>query len=229
MKIRVYTRNFNTELYSKMVEFLPKELDLYPIAGMNNDEDAVNYLYALFDNAVADGIDFAVNIDEDCFMLEFKAVYSIIETMQAGNYSHAGMPDGGAHPGRTRSWAVLNPFFNVFNVKELAKIGKPEVLNKFKDIANHKAPDLSKLPYKIDHDAEMIEPFDGLFYWLHEFGKPYYLYTKIWDDDLTTELFHNEEPFCVHTWYSRYYGKDNNVTNRINLIYEDCRNRVLAG
>ena len=34
--------------------------------------------------------------------------------------------------------------------------------------------------------------------------------------NLTTEVYFNDNPICLHTWYARKYNVDDNQTKRIN-------------
>jgi hypothetical protein len=149
--------------------------------------------------------------------------------MKHNSFTHAGMPDGCVHPGRSNSWAVHNPFFNIFNVSAcnlLIRSNTKGYIDSF-TFDGIKKPTRPKERGTYDHNND--EPFCGLFYYLHAKGNPLNLSAYIWADGLTTELLFNNSPFCLHTWYSREYGTNEDVTNRINNLYEHCRNRILVG
>jgi hypothetical protein len=224
--IAVYTRSAHPVLWERMCEFIPKNVPKYRCTGFDGFTEAVDYLYYMFNHAKTPYI---LNIDEDCFVTDWVVLCELIEYFIKGEYTHAGMPDGGVHPGRTRSWAVQNPFFNIFYATKckrlIVKKGRVAIDKyTFSDIGSYKEPVNIET---CNHDND--EPFTGLFYYLHDKGNPLNLEAKVWEDGLTTELLFNGKPFCVHTWYSRNYGTDIEVTNRIDKIYEDCRNRVLVG
>jgi hypothetical protein len=128
MKIRVYTRSLNDELYAKMVSLLP-DVDLYPIKGENGYNEALTYLIKLLDSAVA--------------------------------YNY-----------------------------------------KFADITNTKQP--TGITSNFKHDTG-FEPFDGLFYFLHDKGNPLNLSAITHEDNISTGLIYNKL-FCWHSWYSREYN-----------------------
>lgn len=214
MKIRVYTRSLNNELYRKMISLLPG-VDLYPVIGENGYVEALTYLQKIFKNAIEDSIDFAINIDEDCFITDWNEVLNLVNNM--GGYTHAGMPDGGACNHRTRSWAVHNPFFSVFNMAEIKKIMPINYNYKFADIVNIKQPDLNTLPFTINHKA-FAEPFDGLFYYLHDNGNPLNLIAESHKDNISTGLSYTKN-FCWHSWYSREYNGKHN--KRINSLFAE--------
>jgi hypothetical protein len=219
MKIRVYTRSLNDELYSKMASLLPN-VDLYPIKGENGYTQALTYLVKMLDNAIADNIDYAINIDEDCFITDWGEVLSIIDNMQG--YTHAGMPDGGVCEHRYRSWAVHNPFFNVFNIAEIKKIAPINYNYRFANIINPKEP--IGITSKFNHDTG-FEPFDGLFYYLHDKGKPLNLTAITHDDNISTGLIFNKM-FCWHSWYSREYnGAHKKRINDLFLLSQQAHNK----
>lgn len=229
MKIAVYTRSANSVLWERMCEFIPKDVVKYRCTGFNGFNEAVDYLYYMFEHAHNNGVDYIVNIDEDCFIIDWANVLNLIEYVKENSFTYAGMPDGCVHPLRSNSWAVHNPFFNVFNVSScnlLIRAKSKSYINSF-TFEGIKKPTRPKERGTYDHNND--EPFSGLFYYLHAKGKPFNLSAYIWGDGLTTELLFNGKPFCVHTWYSREYGTNEEVTNRINYLYEYCKNRVLVG
>jgi hypothetical protein len=229
MKVAVYTRSNNPVLWERMCEFIPQDVIKYRCTGFHGFEAAVEYLYYMFEHAVENKVNYIINIDEDCFITDWNVVLNLLKYTKDNSFTHVGMPDGCVHPGRSNSWAVHNPFFNVFNVVAcslLIRSKSKEFINSFTFYGIKKAT-RPKERGTFEHNND--EPFAGLFYYLHAKGKPLNLSAYIWADGITTELLFKEIPFCVHTWYSREYGFDENVTNRIDTIYENCRNRVLVG
>jgi hypothetical protein len=168
-------------------------------------------------------------VDEDCFITDWSVVLKLVDYVKENGISHAGMPDGSVHPLRSNSWAVHNPFFNVFDVKacnEIVSKHTKKYINTFTfDKIKKQTPPIEN--GICDHNND--EPFTGIFYYLHAKGKPLNLSIYVWADEITTEILFNEQPLCVHTWYSRDYNFDDNVKNRIDAIYENCKDRVLGG
>ena len=197
MKIAVFTRSMNEEYYNLMVSLLPDDIECHRVTGFNHWSEAKDYLYNILDLSELKEIDFAVNIDEDCFITDWSKVIDIINHMKATNKSHAGMPDGGCHPGRTRSIKVQNPFFNVFNVKMCN-----EILYLTEKKNNSLDFDFDKMPYDYS-DTYMTEPFDRFFLKLYNNGIPLHLYADLHEDGITTILKWKDKPFVLHTWYSR--------------------------
>jgi len=226
--IAVYTRSANADLWERMCEFIPYEVTKYRATGFDGFVQSADYLYWMLQHAKDNGVTYAINLDEDCFIRDWGKVLELVEYVKQNSISHAGMPDGGVHPGRTHSWAVHNPFFNVFNVAMCTYaigLSTREDIDAF-TFVNIKKTTKPRTKYAFDNNN--TEPFNGLFYYLHAKGNPLNLQPYVWKDGLTTELIFNEVKFCTHTWYSRNYGRDIEQTERINKIYEYCRNRRMA-
>lgn len=200
MKIAVFTRSQNIEYYSKMVSLLPNNVECHRMTGYDHWSDAKHYLEYIISFSNVMGIDYAINIDEDCFITDWSIVEYIINKMKIEGYTHAGMPDGGCHPGRLRSYKVQNPFFNIFNVSSCKEIFNGDGKWFLEDTI--KAPDVTKMPYGIDEE-DYKEPFDELFTTLYGNGYPLHLYASMHDDGITTILKYDGIPFALHTWYSR--------------------------
>lgn len=213
MKIAVYTRSMNEEYYQLMTSLLPKEILLHRVTGMNHWKEAKDYLHYVINHAVNNGIEYAINIDEDCFITDWDKITCIIATMEY-TYTHAGMPDGGFHPGRARDYRVQNPFFNVFNIKLIkfvmskTKLGFDSKLKK---------PNFDLMPY--GHGGSMKEPFDAFFIRLYKKGNPLHLYADLHEDLITTILKWSDKPFALHTWYSR----DASHRDRILQRFEEAK------
>jgi len=200
MKLMIYTRSMNDEYYQMMTSLLPKGIPLHRVTGMNHWSDASKYLYEIIEHAYINEIDYAINIDEDCFVYDWDLVEYIIQEMIIEGYTHAGMPDGGCHVGRLRSYKVHNPFFNVFKVSACY-----EVLNdkmKWTLRGNDGKPDFNQMPYEFDVE-HYAEPFDEFFTKLNDNGYPYFLYGDMHEDGISTILKCEFISFALHTWYSR--------------------------
>lgn len=196
MRIAITTRSCNDLLYNRMEEFLAKEITRIRYMGMNHWSDALTYL----EKILLLDYDYVINIDEDCYVTDFNAIYQLIEHMSQTGSTHYGMPDALIyHPLRNNSTSVHNPFFNIFDVKMCAEIWatKPEVT---------------------DEICTMDECFNALFLKLNHYGKSLQMDTKTHKDGITTVT-----PFLMHTWYSRTYGNDPYHTQRIDNIYNEAK------
>ena len=208
MKIAVFTRSCNMEYYSKMVSLLPNDVECHRMTGFDHWSDANTYLEHIIAFSNVMGIDYAINIDEDCFITDWGLVLDMITNMK-DKYTHAGMPDGGCHPGRDRIISVQNPFFNVFNI---------ELKNDV--IVENKEPDFYKMKYPYNVNSQNLnEPFDDFFISLYENGNPLHLYADLHQDGITTILKWNDKPFALHTWYSR----DASHRDRILQRFEEAK------
>lgn len=216
MKIAVFTRSCNIEYYSKMVSLLPNDIDCYRHTGFNHWSDASKYLQGLINFSYHNQIDYAINLDEDCFITDWDLVKFIINEMQIEGYTHAGMPDGGCHIGRLRSYKVLNPFFNIFKVNACKHILDASLHWLSNDKEN--LPDFLQMPFEYDKE-HYVEPFDELFIKLHDKGYPYFLYADMHEDGITTILKCESIPFALHTWYSR----DASHRDRILQRFEEAK------
>jgi len=216
MKIAVFTRSCNMEYYSKMVSLLPNDVECHRMTGFDHWSDANTYLEHIIAFSNVMGIDYSINIDEDCFITDWDIVIEIIKVMIGNGKSHAGMPDGGCHVGRLRTYKVQNPFFNIFHPIICKRIldGNYLWFNQESDIA----PDFTKMPFEYDKE-DYAEPFDEFFKLLYKSGNPLHLYADLHEDGITTILKWNDKTFALHTWYSR----DASHRDRILQRFEEAK------
>lgn len=220
LKIKIYTRSLNCELYHYSQKTLHCK---YPrVRRLATTADG--YLYDM----VADtSCDIAINIDEDAFVVNQKALDSLVEYVIQNDIACAGMPDGGLLPIRGSNPIVVNPFFNVFNLDIIRTDFDRKTMEQF-DYHSHRAELEAKFPkglLRFDNggfDKVDIEPFDRFFQWLAYNHKVLYLNATEHSDGFTTILHnHADEPFLYHTWYSRLYGFDKTHTKRIDNIISE--------
>lgn len=214
--MQLFSRSNNKVLFSMMKSLVPPDIKCIEVEGFNNWFNAADYLYYVI-NA---GNGFVINCDIDCFVYDWKKVYQLIGEMNYGGYTHLGPHDGGDIPGRSRSWVTMNPFFNIFNtdkIKQLKGGKKWEELGRavFKPEWEKDKPDYLKLNYNHVKD----EPFHGLFYWLYDVGKPYFIKTTQHPDGISTDT-----GFAFHSWYSRYFDTPTH-NKRIVDLYEQAKYR----
>ncbi|MEA4935057.1 MAG: hypothetical protein VB102_00300 [Paludibacter sp.] len=169
-------------------------------------------------------IDYAINIDEDAFVVDNKALIDLLNYCITEKIVNCGMRDGGVLPIRYGNPVVTNPFFNILDVKEIRKNFSQEKINKYRD----KEIDYDTLfsnikfsyKYKISSDYEPYYPF---FLWLNTNYKVYYLNVAEHKDKLSTILYNQEgAEILYHSWYSREYEKDIFHTQRIKDLYHLC-------
>lgn len=218
----IATRGYTDELYRKNIELLAGQtyVGCWRIVGLDGPNDSAEYLHKILQ--LDDG--WVINIDEDCFIYDWSKVWDIIAFMNKNDCHYAGMPDGGVCSTRARSWVVMNPFFNIFNLGEIKKIyalyTREDIDGSvFKNINNLRKPDIIKGPY----DHSLISPFNGLFNWLYKNFNPLYLGAVDHPDGISTMLLdHKGDGFALHSWYSREYNTDPEQKERIDKLYTEA-------
>lgn len=200
--IEVFTRSINDELFRMMRMFIPEEVAVHQIKGMDRWEDALTFI----EHVILNGDGYAVIVDEDCFIHDWDAVVRLVNHMAAEGYTHAGMPDRGAVPHRTNRWTTLNPFFNVLDTAALR---------------DKKA--LSEADRPVFNEVPEFEIFDNLYLQMWKVGKPLFLRAATRSDAITTHLMdHEGNFFALHSWYSREWT--NGHKDRIKSVYQDALN-----
>lgn len=189
------------------------------VRGFNNWWEASDYLYYIIDH----GYGWVVNCDIDCFIYDWHKVEVIINEMKEGGFTHAGAHEGGDIPGRSRSWACMNPFFNIFNIEKIKELKGSLSWDQIKQTTFNPEWEKDKPGYlrdNINHVSD--EPFHGLFYWLHGAGKSYFLQTTQHTDGISTDT-----GFGLHAWYSREFSTNHFHHSRILNLYEEAKTRNL--
>jgi len=178
-----------------------------------------------------------INIDEDCFITDYRLVEELAQYMIDNGYDYCGMSDGGVLPIRQANPIVMNPFFNIFLGKKISDIYDLNKFNYFKKtITEQKARNIWE-EYKdnvflnsgIGYDPMEIsqEYYYPHFFWLISSGlKPLYLKAIDWDGDSpknskpTILLDHKGRELCIHSWYSRYWQNWEEIKIRIRKCYD---------
>ena len=188
-KVKIFCRSFDLKLYK-----LSKKL--YEGLGWEcvrlTDQSADGYFYTMLRDQECE---IAVNVDEDAFITDLEVVRDLVELVRSEGYANAGFPDGSPST-IWRDCIVTNPFFNVLNLKVIRE--------KFsrKDIRR-----------MIPSDHEPYYPF---FYFLSDNFKTLYLPCYRHSDSMTTVgMDPSGRPFCLHTWYSRFYSMPDFLAQRI--------------
>lgn len=217
-KVIAVTRYNNEELFQMMQSLVP--IPVQKIEGFNDWIGAVKYLEHIL--SIPD-VDFIVNIDLDCFVVDWSQVESIIEVMDELGFTHAGISDAEMLGRANDSPVVMNPFFNVFNMKKIRNI---PYYGEWSKIYNQ--------GYQIEWGKEgnykhpFTEPFNGIFNWLFKYGIPIFLINRNHKDGISVEAKFRGKPFALHSWYSREFNHDEFHRQRIINLYNDARNRNLG-
>lgn len=213
--ISIITRSSNDILYNRLNKTLFND---YPKIKLKNTT-ADGYLLKIFEEVKTD---WAINIDEDCLIINERKIYSLLDYMEKNSFDYCGMPDGGVCVHRQHNPITMNPFFNIFNVKKIKEKFNIQKINETifkKDFEEITKKELMKTNFKYDN----FEPFYNFFFWLLEENfKPLFLNAYQHKDSISTVLTdQNNEEFLIHTWYSREFEKNSFHKQRIDKIFEE--------
>lgn len=218
-KIKIYTRSANIELYrysQGLIDLPYKRVRLY---GTTAD----GYFYQMLEDKECDWV---VNVDEDAFVMDNVALQSLLDYVIENDIVCCGMHDGGVLPIRFCNPIILNPFFNIINLKTIREKFNREEIEHF-DYAAHEEELKMLLPdYLKDYEGLKYadyEPYYHFFFWLAQNFKLMYLEVEEHKDGCTTIVYNQEhKPILLHTWWSREYGKDETHTPRIKAIIDEA-------
>lgn len=197
MKIVVFTRSRNEELYNRMRGLIPKDVECIRLTGFNEWFEADDYLLDVLAHAKDDT--WCINIDEDCFIQDWQQVLWIIEYMKRNGYTHAGVGEYSVEH-RKHNWPwVMNPFFNIFAPVWAGKL---------------------KAAWAT---TDTVEPYNWLFAYMNAIGTAFYFDVQSAFDEFTTQVYFMNKPICVHTWYSRDYPQNDYHRARIDYVYYNAK------
>lgn len=221
--MKAYTRYNNEELFKRCQEFVPVEVT--KLSNYNHWWDAAYYLQSV----LMQKDDVAMNIDIDCFVTDWSVVEQLVQDFKEGEYTHAGVSDSAYLWCRANiSWAVMNPFFNLFDSDRIIAHQKcgGYTWNDIHEFGFRPEWNSGRPSFVKPYERSQWEPFNGLFNWLYSWGKPLWLEAQLHWDDNSTILKYKGQPFATHTWYSRFYGNDSDQgrfhTKRIDDRYEEA-------
>ena len=168
-------------------------------------------------------IDYAINIDEDAFVVDNEALLNLLEYCICEKVVNCGMRDGGILPIRFGNPLVTNPCFNIIDVKTIRKGFSISIVAQN---AGNKIDYDQLLPHGLPCKFEIsdnYEPFYPFFLWLNTNYKVFYIDATEHEDKYSTILYNQLGlPIIFHSWHSRCYGLDDFHTNRINKLYHSC-------
>jgi len=150
---------------------------------------------------------FVCLIDEDCLLYDTKHISDIIQYMIENSIDIMGVPDGGEINMRKHRPDVPNLFFVIIDTLKLKQISS-------NDLRSYNVP-IGENGDNYSYDD--FEPYYKTLCFMNE--KLNYKFTpfkaKNIIDDKTTEVYFNDKPVCLHTWYARAYNIDDIQTARI--------------
>jgi len=176
MKVKVYTRSKDGDIWDKMKLFIPEEIECERVWGYDHWKGALYYLLDLLDSDA----DYVVNVDIDCFIFNWKGVEKMIEQMGEYGFAFSGMPDTfEICPHRYGLYEHTNPFFNVFDVKKCKQVIDTMSINSLNRF-----------------EKEPFEKFFEALYWKENRLE---IATEQHQDGISTII----PNMAIHTWYSR--------------------------
>ena len=215
-KIMLFSRSMNPVMFSMSDSLLDIPFRHIPL----KDTSAISYFYELLKYDP----DYAINMDEDAFLLNRDVLLRLLKFCIKNDIVNCGIPDGGLGKPRNFNPVVTNPFFNIFNVREIKKVFDPGVLHELDfsetDFERLLPVSLLRSPYSNVKDFEPYYPF---FLWMAKNVKTYYLNITLHEDGVSWIVQDPEGcPFLCHSWYSRCWGRELKQTKRIWHLYKWC-------
>ncbi|WP_418992859.1 hypothetical protein [Alistipes sp.] len=209
------------------------------------------YGYACFDRMLRSRLvrcrfDYLVYVDEDCFLADAEALLGVVKHFVENDYGFCGMPDGGVCRVRRHNPVAINPFFSIFNLRQIARVYDQQEVRRtvFDDSLRRFTPtSLLHAAHGVPADpppAEQplayddFEPYYRIFFYLLRMGlKPLYLDADTSPLDptgITTCLMdHRGRALCHHTWYARHFATDPVQRARIEGVFESVRAAAAKG
>ncbi|MDQ1266659.1 MAG: hypothetical protein QG635_1811 [Bacteroidota bacterium] len=225
------TRSMNNELYKMMISLCPKDWKFHKVL----NSSAFDYLDYIFTGNFE--TKWALNLDEDCYLIDHRKIYNLIGFMEENSYDYCGIQDGGSIPVRIHNPLVSNPFFNLFNLDKLKNL-KKDYYNKQYSVEDIKAKHSNKIKYlHSTYQFDNYEPFYNEFFWLLEQGlNPFFnnagefsqekylviapiLRTIPYYNCPTIIYDHENSEIALHTWHSRYFNFPNIKKHIINCYH----------
>lgn len=212
--IKIFTRSMNLALYHKAMALCTLPYERVRLVGTSAD----GYLYRLIADTSAD---YAVNIDEDAFVTDNGALQRLLDYCMEKGYACCGMPDGGMVEIRRGNPLVTNPFFNVFHTALLRQEIDGQVPEEIPLESRFSMKESFTCGY--DFQETRREPYYPLMIWMANHHRVLYLRATTSDDGVSTILYnHLDEPFLIHTWYSREYNKCGESGRRIDRAFRQA-------
>lgn len=230
-RVKFFTRSFSLELYEQAKHLF--EGAGYPCVRLT-DQTADGYFFTMLEDK---DCDVAINVDEDAYVEDIDSVLDLAEYVLENGYANAGCPDCAPGCPRGGNPIVTNPFFNVFDLKQIRSKWQGTAEGS-RIVREFRYDDVKQeLRSKFEYDESLIirphfdsifdEPYYNFFFWLAYNFRTLYLPNKKHADGTSTVLYSIDgRCLCKHSWMSRFYHQRSDQTARINaLIDEVCESR----
>ncbi len=216
--IAIVTTVYNWELYKSTSRSFPPDMHTYAIDGSKGFYGLRSLLFAL-KKLKHHNYKYLIMVDEDAVFSSIEKLFSLMKYMAANNFVACGMRDGGALKWRNKNPHSINTFFAVLNLEEIYKVYEPKEVKKNQYVKfGEFLHNLENVQYHNYDKNSLFEEYYCFFFWLLRKNKKI-LYLKAenpFNNETTAVLNHNDETFLYHAWYSRFYGKNEEHTKRIN-------------
>lgn len=152
--------------------------------------------------------DYVCFIDEDCLLYRTDVLEDIVSYMENNGIGMLGVPDGGSVEIRRHRPDVPNLFFVVMDVSLLRVF----------DISEYRDFQVTLGEVGETYAFDSFEPYyKTLCFMVERLGCKFTpLKAVTLGDGISTEVYFNGRPMCLHTWYARKYNVDSFHTERIN-------------
>lgn len=161
-------------------------------------------------------------IDEDVILTENFKTEKLISEMTDREIDILGVRDGGILSMRRHNPFLPNTFFCILNYAKMVDFYDEDEIDKNNFISEGDFNDLPDLPFDYDQYS-LYEPYYRFFLFYErkgmnlQFLEAVNLNTK--EDNNTTFVYDkHDDIIAIHTWRSRYYGKDKFQTDRIDKV-----------
>jgi hypothetical protein len=206
----------NSELLKLCKSFIPAGVDVFVIDGRDGRYGMQAIAYAI-EHAPGDR---AILLDEDAFILNFSRLRGLLEWAVESGSACIGMSDGGVLPIRQHNPNAMNPFFNVLDLGQVRRLWNPAEVRAMRRAGSKMAelwPPEGILTPGVPYEFDDFESYYCFYFWLREQGlRLDWLTGRTHVDGISTILHdRSREPFLVHAWYGRRFGRDPLQTDRI--------------
>lgn len=205
-RIKFFCRSFDLRLYRLSSAFY-RSLG-YPCVRLT-DQSADGYFYTILADQECD---IAINVDEDCFLIDPQAVLRLVDYVVAHGYANAGCPDAGPGVPRSGNPLITNPFFNILDLRLIRTRFSRDAVRRFR-YADHRDAMIAAFPLTLPEGTytfgrpAVIEPYYDFFLYLAATFPTLYLPAERHADGTSTCLY---DPaghlLCTHSWFARFYS-----------------------
>ena len=220
--IKIIGNYLHKDLYDlsrSFYEFLPYEK--IGVLG-ENDFFAFPFIESLILDTSTYNFDFAVLVDQDCFITNKNAFSDLIDYAISKNIDMIGMPDGGVSR-RIQNPIIINPFLCILNLKSIReKYNHDQVID-----SNWNDGELTSfLPIhlmKTNYELADSETYYPIIFWMLRNGyKIEYLDANDGLEGSTILKNQNGVEFAYHTWEGRFWN-ETETHDRIEKVLNYCK------